>query len=71
MTKAAANTGTDNTTKMAVNKMDQTNNGICPGFIPAARIPAIVTNRLILPKIELKPFKCKLNMAKSTEAPEC
>jgi len=51
--------------------MDQTNKGICPGFIPAARIPAIVTKILMLPKIELKPFKCKLNMAKSTEAPEC
>jgi hypothetical protein len=71
MTKAAAKTGTDNTTKIAVKTIDQTNKGICAGFIPAARIPATVTNKLILPKIELKPFKCKLKIAKSTEAPEC
>ncbi len=36
-------------------------------IIPAARIPATVTGKLILPKIELKAFKCKLKIAKSTE----
>lgn len=29
----------------------------------------MVTKIFMLPKIELKPFKCKLRMAKSTEAP--
>jgi hypothetical protein len=31
----------------------------------------MVQIKLIAPKIEAAPDKCKLNMAKSTEAPEC
>jgi hypothetical protein len=71
MTSAAANTGTLRITKNAVNTIDHTNNGIWFSFIPAARIPATVTSMFIEPKIELRPFKCKLKIARSTAAPEC
>jgi hypothetical protein len=71
ITKAAAKTGTDKITKIAVNTILQTNNGIWFAFIPALLIPATVTNKLILPKIEDIPFKCKLRIAKSTAAPLC
>lgn len=71
ITRAAAKTGTESTTKTAVNKILHTNNGIWVSFIPAARIPKIVTRMLIEPKIELKPLRCKLKIARSTDAPEC
>ena len=71
ITNAAANTGTDKITNMAVNTILHTNRGIWLAFIPALRIPATVTNKLILPKIEDIPFRCKLNIAKSTAAPLC
>jgi hypothetical protein len=38
---------------------------------PGALILKIVTIKLIDPIIELAPDKCKLNIAKSTEGPEC
>jgi hypothetical protein len=37
---------------------------------PGALIFITVTIKLIAPKIEAAPAKCKLNMAKSTEGPE-
>jgi len=55
---------------MAVNTIDHTNNGIWLNFNPGARIPKTVTKKLIDPRIELKPAKCKLKTAKSTLAPE-
>jgi hypothetical protein len=71
ITKAAANTGKAKITKIAVKQILHTNKGIWFNCIPAARIPATVTNKLMLPKILLKPFKCKLKIAKSTAAPLC
>jgi len=38
--------------------------------IPGARILKIVTIKLIAPKIDDAPAKCKLKIAKSTEGPE-
>jgi hypothetical protein len=71
MTRAAAKTGTDNTTRMAVSVIDQTNSGIWLSCIPAARIPTTVARMLTEPRMELKPFKCRLRIARSTLAPEC
>jgi hypothetical protein len=66
-----AKTGKDNKSKKEVTKTDQTNKGnLCinaPGFL----ILSIVTMKLIEPKIEDVPDKCKLKIAKSTEPPEC
>jgi hypothetical protein len=55
---------------MAVIKTLQTNNGIIDIFKPGTLIFSIVTIKFIAPKIEDKPAKCKLNIAKSTAPPE-
>jgi len=68
---APASTGNDNNNKNAVINTDHTNNGILCNFIPGARILKIVVIKLIAPKIEEAPAKCKLKIAKSTDGPEC
>jgi hypothetical protein len=40
-------------------------------LIPGARMFRIVVIKLIAPKIEEAPDKCKLKIAKSTAGPEC
>jgi len=52
-------------------KTDQTYNGILQILIPGALILKIVVMKLIEPKIEAAPDKCKLKIAKSTDGPEC
>jgi hypothetical protein len=68
---AAAKTGKDNNNNIAVIKTLQTNKGIIDIFKPGTLIFKIVTIKLIAPRIEDKPAKCKLNIAKSTAPPEC
>jgi hypothetical protein len=51
---------------MAVINTLHTNNGIIDIFNPGTLIFKIVTIKFIAPKIEDKPDKCKLNIAKST-----
>jgi len=65
---AAAKTGKDINNKNAVIKTDQTNKGKKYIFIPGTRILNIVTIKLIAPKIDDIPAKCKLKIAKSTDA---
>jgi len=67
---APANTGNDNNSKIAVIKTVQTNNGKRLKIIPLQRILLIVTIKLIAPAIDEIPAKCKLKIAKSTDAPE-
>jgi len=67
---APARTGNDNNNKNAVINTAQTNNGILCIFNPGARIFITVVIKLIAPKIEDAPAKCKLKIAKSTEPPE-
>jgi len=66
-----ANTGNDNNNKNTVTKIDHTNKGIRVQLTPAARILKIVLIKLIAPKIEDIPAKCKLKIAISTDGPEC
>lgn len=68
---APANTGNDNNNKIAVTKMAHTNNGNLCRVIPGALILRTVVIKFIAPKIEDIPDKCRLKMAKSTDAPEC
>jgi len=68
---APPNTGNDNNNKNEVIKIDQTYKGSLCIVIPGALILKIVVIKLILPKIEAAPDKCKLKIAKSTEGPEC
>ncbi len=67
---APAKTGNDNNNKNAVINTDQTNKGNLRKKKLMARILKIVTIKLIAPKIDEAPDKCKLNIAKSTEGPE-
>jgi len=68
---AAANTGNDNKSKMAVINTLHTNKGIIDIFNPGTLMFKIVTIKFMAPKIEDNPAKCKLNIAKSTAPPEC
>jgi len=67
---APANTGNDNNNKIAVIRTDQTNKGMESIVIDEERIFMIVVMKLIAPKIEEIPAKCKLKIAKSTAKPE-
>ena len=66
---APASTGKDNNNKIAVTKTAHTIKGILFNHIPGARIFKIVVIKLMAPKIEDAPAKCKLKIAKSTEQP--
>jgi len=68
---APANTGNESKSKIDVIKTDNTNKGSLYIVIPGKRIFKIVVIKLIEPKIDPAPAKCKLKIAKSTEGPEC
>lgn len=68
---APASTGNDNNNKIAVINTDHTNRGIFLQYTPSVRILIIVVIKLIAPKIEETPAKCKEKIAKSTEGPLC
>jgi len=63
----AANTGKDNNNNIAVIKTDHTNKGTKFHLKPGDLIFIIVAIKLITPKIEDIPAKCKLKIAISTE----
>jgi hypothetical protein len=63
---APAKTGKDNNNKIAVMKTDHTNKGRLSKEVFKLRMLIIVVIKLIAPKIEDTPAKCKLKMAKST-----
>jgi len=67
----AARTGSESKSKIAVTKTAHTNKGIKSMRYPGNLIFIIVTIKFIAPKIEDKPARCKLNIAKSTAAPIC
>ena len=67
---APARTGKDNNNKNAVIKTDHTKSGNWCIPNPGARILKIVVIKLIAPRIDDIPAKCKLNIAKSTAAEE-
>jgi hypothetical protein len=65
----AAKTGRDKSSKMAVKKTDQTNNGTrCQNMLGVLMLMMVVM-KLMAPKIEEAPARCKLKIAKSTAAP--
>jgi len=66
---APANTGKDNKRRITVTKTAQANKGICSNSIPKTRKLAKVLIKLMAPKIEETPAKCKEKIAKSTEPP--
>ena len=70
MVIAPANTGNDSNNNTAVISTDQTNNGNLCIVIPGQRMLIMVVIKLIAPRIDEVPPKCKLKIAKSTEGPE-
>ena len=64
---APARTGNDKINKIAVIKIDHGNKGIWFNFILLGIIFRIVQIKLIAPKIEEIPAKCKEKIVKSTE----
>jgi len=59
MVIAPARTGRESSSKMAVINTDQTNRGTISNFILVGRIFKIVVIKLIAPKIDEAPAKCK------------
>jgi len=68
---APASTGKESKSKTAVIFTDQTNKGRCSKPIPMDRILIIVVMKLIAPRIDEAPARCKEKIAISTEGPEC
>jgi hypothetical protein len=68
---APAKTGRDKSSNTAVIKTDQTNKGVALNLIPSIRILKIVVIKLIAPRIDLIPARCRLKIVKSTERAEC
>lgn len=66
---APARTGSDNNRRIAVIFTAQTNKGICSNSIPAVRMLIIVVIKLIAPKIDDAPARCREKIAISTEGP--
>ena len=64
------NNSNDNNNKIAVINTDHTNKGNLFIVINGVRIFIIVVIKFIAPRIDEIPAKCKLKIAKSTDAPE-
>ena len=66
---APANTGKDNSNKIAVINTDHTNKGICSIFMWGARILKIVEIKLMAPRIEEMPAIWREKIVRSTAGP--
>jgi hypothetical protein len=66
---APPKTGSDNNKRIAVTNIDQTKRGKRAKVIPGARLLTMVTIKLIAPKIDEIPAKCKLTTLISTPGP--
>ena len=66
-----AKTGKDNNNNIAVTKIAQQNKGNLWADIPLVLMFKHVVIKLMAPSKEEIPAKCKLKIARSTEAPEC
>lgn len=67
----ADSTGKLNSNNTAVISTDQLNNGNFSIDIPGARMFKAVAMKLIAPNKELIDVRCKANIVKSIDAPEC
>lgn len=66
---APARTGKDKSKRRAVIPTDHTNKGICSRDILAVRILIIVVMKLMAPKIDEAPARCREKIVRSTLAP--
>jgi hypothetical protein len=70
MVMAPASTGNERRRRIAVISTDQTNSGMESNLIEEERMFITVVIKLMAPRIEEAPAKCRLKMAKSIENPE-
>jgi len=66
---APASTGRESSKRKAVKSTDQANNGMISNFKPLPRIFAIVVIKLMEPRIEDTPARCREKIPKSTALP--
>src|SRR5258708_27249323 len=69
MVMAPASTGSDNSSKNTVTRIDHTNSGILCKVMPGARMLKIVVMKLMAPRIDEAPARWIDRMAKSTAGP--
>lgn len=67
----AARTGRDNSRSTAVIRTAQTNRGVWYWEMAGGFMLIMVVIKLMAPKIEETPARCREKMVKSTEAPAC
>jgi hypothetical protein len=67
---APASTGRESNNRTAVIRTDQTNSGMESKDIEEERMFIMVVMKLIAPRMEEAPARCKLKIARSTENPE-
>lgn len=65
----AARTGSERSKRIAVISTDHTNNGVWYCDIAGGFMLIVVVIKLIAPRIEDTPARCKEKMVKSTDAP--
>lgn len=65
----AARTGRDRSRSTAVIRTDQTNSGVWYCVIAGGFMLIMVVIKLIAPRMEETPARCREKMARSTEAP--
>lgn len=68
---APAKTGRESRRRITVIKIDHTNKGSCSIFIYFGFMFKIVAMKLIAPRIDEIPAKCKEKIDRSTEIPPC
>lgn len=69
MVIAPASTGNDNNRRITVISTAHTKRGIRPNRKPLHRILMTVVIKLMAPKIDEAPAKCKEKIARSTDGP--
>src|SRR5437660_8504360 len=69
MVMAPASTGSDNSSRNTVTRIDHTNSGILCRVMPGARMLKMVVMKLMAPRIDEAPARWIDRMAKSTAGP--
>ena len=70
MVMAPASTGNESSNRKVVTRIDHTNSGILCRVMPGARMLKMVVMKLIAPRIDDAPARCRLKIAMSTAGPE-
>ena len=66
---APASTGSDNSNRNTVTRIDHTNSGILCSVMPGARMLKMVVMKLMAPRIDEAPARCSERMTKSIAGP--